>query len=146
MRKNFQAFALMLTMALSPSLAQASTEGCSIKKDNSASKRLENSTSLMDIYNVSKLFPGCLKGGGISEEVSDGVVVRLSHHWRSSLRELRGRGASPEFISFVLRHIDATTSSDELQNILSNSKSACPPRAGAICRKIAAAAATALKG
>jgi hypothetical protein len=87
---------------------------CTVKQDDQASKMLSRSTSLSGIYKVAGLFPGCMEGGGISEEVSDDVVVRLSHHWQSALEELQKRRADYRFISFVLRHIDATTDSDDL--------------------------------
>jgi hypothetical protein len=137
--------AIVLVAVLTPSLTQANDEGCSIAQDGMASKELESATNLFGIYDTSKAFPGCLKGGGISEEVSNDVVGQISHHWDGSLREMRRRGANPEFLSFVLRHIDATTSADDLHTILRNAKFLCPQKMRSTCSRIAAAATAALR-
>jgi hypothetical protein len=106
---------------------------------------LSSSTNLTSIYKVAKRFPGCMEGGGISEEVSDDVVVRLAHHWRNAIRELQERRADHRFVTFVLQHVDATTDPDDLRKVESQSKAECPRTATRLCREIASAAREALK-
>jgi hypothetical protein len=91
------------------------------------------------------MYPGCLGDGAIAEEASDDVVVQLSHRWRKSIIDLKRNEANHAFISFVLRHIDATTDSGDLRAILTKAKTACPAKAVTICRKVEAEAASALE-
>jgi hypothetical protein len=145
MKTGMPILALMLVSTLVTGSAHARNEGCSIKQDDQASDGLEKAASLLDLYKVSKLFPGCFEGGGTAEEASDDIVVRLSHHWSRSLGELQRHAADRAFTLFVLRHIDATTDSDDLKVISTNARAACPRRASAVCQKVAAAAESALR-
>jgi hypothetical protein len=109
-----------------------------------ASKKLLHAATLIELYAVSKRYPGCFEGGGSSEEVSDDIVVMLDRHWSRSIQEVTGRRSDAAFISFVLGHIDATTDQDNLRGIVRKSKTACPSRAHAICRRLIAAATEAI--
>src|SRR6476469_1726749 len=109
MRKELRFFAPMLLALLVPTGAQATSNSCSIQQDNMASRGLSKATTLKEIYKVSRMFSGCLNDGGTAEEASDDVVVQLSHHWPKSINELKRYESDRAFISFVLRHIDATT-------------------------------------
>ena len=144
MKNQTPAFVLALLTILLPDLAHAGPDSCSLKQDNRASENLAKATSLGELYSISKEVPGCMRGGGISEEVSDDVVVRLSRHWRSSLDELSRDKNNSDLVSFILRHIDETTNPNDLRVILSYSKSACLPEANTLCRKIGEAARVAL--
>ena len=144
MTPGFALLPPMLVAALVSASPQAAHQSCSIKQDDLASQRLAKAASLMSLYKASKLFPGCLEGGGTAEEASDDVVVRLSHHWSNSIGELEKHQANPGLIAFVLRHIDATTDSDDLKVISAKAKTACPLRAKALCRKVKTEADAAL--
>jgi hypothetical protein len=145
MRRGIPFFAPMLMALLVPTAARAKPDSCSIEQDNMASQELSRATRLTEIYKISKTFSGCLNDGGTAEEASDDVVVQLSHHWRKSIIELKRYETNRAFISFVLRHIDATTDSDDLRAILTKTKTACPIGARSTCRKVEAAAASALQ-
>ena len=145
MRTGFAFLLLVMVAGLASAPAKAKHGSCSIQQDDLASQRLAKAASLMELYKVSKLFPGCLEGGGTAEEASDDVVVRLSHHWRKSMSELKRYESDRAFISFVLRHIDATTDSDDLRTILAKAKAECPTGTRATCRKVETAATSALR-
>jgi len=128
MRRSVSFIAPALIALLVPTAAQASQDSCSIAQGILASKGLQSPTNLTGIYNISRMFPGCSEDGGVGEEISDHVVVQLSHHWRKSINELAKHHANRAFVSFVLHHIDATTDSDDLHTILAKAKTACPVR------------------
>ena len=136
---------LMVMAALAPMPAQASRGSCNIRQDDLVSKQLSRAKSLIDIYKISMRFPGCLQGGATAEEASDDIVVRLSHRWNRSITELRTHHTDRFFIAFVLRHIDATTDSEDLQTIVHETISRCPIGAHSICGKVGAAAGSALQ-
>ncbi|HEU5067606.1 MAG TPA: hypothetical protein VFT61_05425 [Sphingomicrobium sp.] len=131
---------LLILAALAPTPVQASHDSCTIREDDLATTSLEKAKSLSEIYEVSARFPGCFQGGGTAEEASDDVVVRLSHHWRKSIRELKRHENERAFIAFVRRHIDATTDPDGLKVISNKARTSCPAGAKALCRKIDQAA------
>lgn len=133
----------MLVVLVSDS-THAAPLSCSVKQDEMTSKSLERATSLKEIYSISKNVPGCMSGGGIAEEVSDDVVVRLSHHWNSSLNELAESATKSGLVSFVLHHIDETTDPNNLRMILKDAKSACSRGRDALCHRIETAAKEAL--
>jgi diadenosine tetraphosphate (Ap4A) HIT family hydrolase len=135
---GFVKFLSVLLLLTVPAYARESS--CNIEQDKLASQELAKAASLTELYSVSKAIPGCMKGGGIAEEVSDDVVVHLSRHWRESLDELNRDENNPGLISFILRHIDQTTNPDDLRAITRHAKSACTTRAEALCRKIGVAA------
>jgi hypothetical protein len=144
MNRNAKAFAVCLIATGAPNLAFADINSCTLEQDNLASKRLIRASNLREVYEISKTIPGCMRGGGISEEVSDDVVSRLSHQWQVSLRELNTNWNDHHFISFVMNHIDSTTDADDLRTILRNAKHSCSPKSALQCRRIEAAAHYAL--
>jgi hypothetical protein len=145
MRKEVPLFALVLTTVLLPTAARASDDSCSTKQDDRASRALSKATNLTQMYQTSRMFSGCLESGATAEQASDDVVVQLAHHWRKSIAELKTHRADRAFISFVLRHVDATTGSDDLQSIVTKARTACPTGAKSICLKVEAAAVSALQ-
>jgi hypothetical protein len=124
---------------------QVRAESCSLAQDHLASLRLEKATGLTEIRAVANEFPGCMQGGGISEEVSDGVAVQLSRHWVRSISALTTQQRDAKLLTFVLTHLNATDSSDDLKKVERNARLSCPKGARPICHQIREAAAAALK-
>ena len=146
MIRQLSGIVLILAAGSLADTTYAGTSSCSVRQDDWASRNLTKATSLTEIYAISNKVPGCLKGGGIAEEVSDDVALRLSHHWQDSLEELSGAKSDSGLVPFVLRHIDGTADSNDLQVILKNSKFACSPKSKTLCRRVEVAAQSALNG
>lgn len=93
-----------------------------------------------------QILEGACDDGYFAEAYSEIVVHLLAYEW-GDLRELaevvRTR---PEFYSWVIRHIDQTTSPSDLTQIISNTRS-CSTTATStrLCRDIADAAEQALR-
>jgi hypothetical protein len=108
-----------------------------------ADKAIEKTRSWHELRVWFQKYPQC-DDGYIAEGVSDSIVHWLATRWDTfpALRlELRKR---PVFQRFILRHIDSTTDSDELNAILRNAHKRCPCGAATLCRTFISAAADAL--
>jgi hypothetical protein len=82
--------------------------------------------------------------GGLAEGISDYAVVSLAQHWRDLPELKRQIEKNSRFEAFVLRHIDATTDSDDLKKVVENATQRCPEHSTALCSSIAGAARAAL--
>jgi hypothetical protein len=90
-----------------------------------------------NLYRLFKQFGDC-DDGEIGEGFSEDVAQLFSKHW-AHLDTLRRLSASDRaFEQFVLRHIDATLSDDELKTIANNSKLHCPSGEKRLCRLVQA--------
>lgn len=92
-----------------------------------------------------KIFRSC-DDGAIAEGYSDAVVVLLAHRWDQFYVFVSLSERNSAFRRWAIRHIDATTSSDDLNNVVHNA-ARCTGSAKAkdLCREIAKAATDALK-
>ena len=87
-----------------------------------------------DLFNSYSKFKDC-DDGAIAEGWSDAVVHLLATKW-DKLGELQTlTRAHSDFEAFVLKHIDATTDSDELDRV-GVAASHCPSSESALCEKI----------
>jgi hypothetical protein len=91
-----------------------------------------------DLHQVSKRYPDC-DDGAIAEAYSSFVVHTLATQWQTVNRLKALTDKDPRFLTFVLRHIDATALTDELNTTLTNATGRCPKGASGLCRSIAAA-------
>jgi hypothetical protein len=83
--------------------------------------------------------------GYLAEGVSDYVVVSLAQRWRDLPKLRREMERNPRFEAFVLRHIDATTDSGDLEAIIENATQRCPSRSVALCASMIKGAQEALE-
>jgi hypothetical protein len=82
--------------------------------------------------------------GYIAEGYSDTVVQILAKNW-ASVGTLNTIGVTdPEFLKFVLRHIDATTDTTQLKVITVQAKEHCPTQVNSLCSAILKASNAAL--
>lgn len=83
--------------------------------------------------------------GAIAEGWSDAVARLLANAWDELPTLARLVKADPEFLPFVVRHIDATADTDDLERVRANAERRCPPGGyEQLCRVIATAATGAL--
>ncbi|MHB8916285.1 MAG: hypothetical protein ACYC4K_10795 [Thiobacillus sp.] len=129
---------------LSPAIAQERPSGCPIT-DQEFVSQLSTMKDWKTIYAVFKTnLPGCPDDGMFAEGYSDVIVRALAKRWNSrELKNLTDRNSA--FRAFVLRHIDATTDPDELNQALKNARAKCPVGASRLCKEVARNATAAIK-
>lgn len=130
--------------AASPAIAQGRPAVCTIT-DQEFVSQLSTMKDWKTIYAVFKTnFPGCPDDGMFAEGYSDVIVRALAKRWNNG-RELKIlTDRNPAFRAFVLRHIDATTDPDELNQALKNARSKCPVGASRLCKEVARIATAAI--
>lgn len=74
--------------------------------------------------------------GAIAEGYSDLIAIMLSSHWKEMPALQKLMTFDPAFGVFVLRHIDATASGDQLVNIMRQANTRCPNGMQTFCRQI----------
>lgn len=82
--------------------------------------------------------------GSIAESWDDAVARLLANSWSDLPALARLVKADPDFLPFVLRHISATASTDDLERARANAEGRCPGGHDEICRLILDGVATAL--
>jgi hypothetical protein len=83
--------------------------------------------------------------GAPAEGFSDNVVRLLAHNWNQILDLQKLVASDSAFRRFVLRHVDATTDSEDLKAVLLNSHEHCPASARQLCKSLEAQSQSALK-
>ena len=83
--------------------------------------------------------------GAMADGYSEFVTHTLAHRWDLLPQaEALFRG-DPQFREFVIRHIDATTDSRDLEMVSANARRHCPVQSKALCSGIAHAAISAIE-
>lgn len=86
------------------------------------------------MYDAYHRFSPCDEGG-VAQAFTDSIAYLLASRW-SELHDLEHFAeANRHFRAFVLKHIDATASEQDLRRILGHAKD-CPGYARPICREI----------
>lgn len=83
--------------------------------------------------------------GAIGEGYSESVARLLVDHWNTlpQLAHLARKDA--EFRAFIMRHVDATLNTDDVEKIRKNANTLCPMGLRTICNGLAKQADSALK-
>lgn len=76
---------------------------------------------------------------------SDNVVRLLAHNWKEIADLQKLVSSDSTFRRFVLKHVDATTDSEDLKTVLLNSGEYCPASAKQLCQSLKAQSISALK-
>jgi hypothetical protein len=97
-----------------------------------------------DLYKSYTKFKQCDSGGDISEGYSEAVVRLLADHW-DKLDQFVSLSKKTKFKAFVLRHIDATTSDNDLVLIAHRAEAECTSHARQLCIEIGAQARAAIQ-
>lgn len=137
--------AMLIGLGSLPSAATP-TDYCSTDMYQRADASLVSATGdWAALLRHQKAFGSC-DDGALAEGYSDAVVTLLAHRW-DQLGELVGLSSrSPSFRQWVVRHIDATASPDDLTKVLGNAaKCNGGSKATDLCRDIGTAAREALK-
>jgi hypothetical protein len=135
---------LTLSCAFDVSARGLSQRACTLDEADRADKDLDLLNDWDQLYRSYKNFAHC-DDGYIAEGYSEGVSKLLANGWTQFGRLFALTNTDKRFRQFVLKHIDATLSGDDLLKIADNARSRCPARARNLCRSINETAAAALK-
>lgn len=90
-----------------------------------------------DVYGFYLALRQC-DSGGVAEATDDKIVQLLATHWET-LHELADQVQKhPQFLRYVLRHLNQLRTSEQFDYLMRQSKDACPTNARAVCNAITA--------
>lgn len=129
----------MLVLTLLP-VGAGAEERC----NDTADRLLFKTRSWADLRKWFTSYADC-DDGGLAEGLDDIVAVFLASEWRNLPKLEREIQKEPRFREFVLRHVNATANSDDLEAARKNATQRCPARSSALCAAIASKAQSALE-
>ena len=137
--------AISLAVAAIPSIGKARTT-CSTEMYNRADASLQKAAgSWPALFRHYRVFCSC-DDGALAEGYSEAVVKLLANRWAQFPVFVALARRDPAFGRWVIRHIDATTSSEDLNGVLRHTAScAGDMKTSDLCRRVKRAAAYALK-
>lgn len=142
MRSYCLALSLVLVAA---GFAQTTpSSSCTVEDSKRAFDAVDRLGSWESVRRFYKTYLPC-DDGGIAEGVSDAITKLLSGKWMDFWKLQATVTAGKSFQTFVLRHIDATVPIETLQSISQNARLRCPKEGVALCKKMEAAALSAIK-
>lgn len=111
-------------------------KGCDGTQERQALQQAEPK-DWSSLYRLFKQFSGC-DDGAIGEGFSEDVAQLFSKQWAHLHTLSRLTATDKAFEHFVLRHIDATLSDEELRAIGNNSRLHCPTGEKRLCQLVQA--------
>jgi hypothetical protein len=136
-------YCLSLAFA-SQSAFGAQTKPCSVEDVEAADAALDSLDSWTKVEQSFRKYGHC-DDGSIAEGNSEAVARLLVDHWSTVPLLARLVKGDPKFRRFVLRHIDTTLDTDDLDKISIFAKSRCPRGTESLCSDLGAASARAAK-
>jgi hypothetical protein len=134
---------LLILMTLSSWGAYASD--CSTVKEmdtaDAAASKIDNWTGVHSFYSN---FRQC-DYGYIAEGTSDTIVKLLAYKWEDTRQLEKLTERDKDFEVWMLKHINSTVNSNDLDLIIKNSKNECPTDGNKFCKRIENAANQALQ-
>lgn len=132
-----------LVLAVISNLTSAQPTACNPQKDDLAEQALDGVQGWHSLYLVFVHYQDC-DNGGTAERFSDLVVHLLASQWGkiSDLETLTRQ--HKHFLQFVLHHVNATASSDELKQVAEYASRQCPTHLHSICTRISIHAKSAI--
>ena len=130
----------MLRLVTVVTLALATPSAYTADCPSNAENAIDSLHTWADVHAAFTRFAPQCDDGGVAEGFSDRIVHLLASNWAAlpALYKIMEKDAG--FGPFVLKHIDATTDSDELDAIAKMSVSTCPGGRSALCAAIHRAA------
>ncbi|MBF5041599.1 hypothetical protein FGE12_04310 [Aggregicoccus sp. 17bor-14] len=99
----------------------------------------------LQVQQVQARYPARCDDGALAEGYSELVTSTLAQRWSQVAELARLARTDRAFLAFVLRHVDASASEDDLRRVAENARTACPKGVSrALCADLERAAARAL--
>jgi len=127
-----------------PEAVQAQNHNCTMAEGRTALDEAVMLRSWDALYRSYRKFRYC-DDGAIAEGYSESVARILVDRWSTlpRLAELAAKDAA--FRAFVIRHVDATLNTDDLERVEKKTTTSCPPNLRETCKALAIKAEHALK-
>jgi hypothetical protein len=135
--------AAILTLSASYA-ACAQNAPCSDPQDKRALAETDSLRTWDALYRSYEKYRAC-DDGAIAEGYSEAVARLLADHWETLPRLIALKMREPRFWRFVLKHIDATDDSGDLEKIRLNSTKHCAAELNSACASIERAAEVAIR-
>jgi len=127
--------ATVFLTAILGEIADAGPASCSQSKDELAEQALDKVQGWESLFKAYLRYEDC-DNGGTAERFSDLVVHLLATQW-GKVNDLASLAAKDRgFRKFVLHHINATASDDELKKITVYANTQCPHDVKGLCSEI----------
>jgi hypothetical protein len=127
----------------SPETLRADNRPCTIAEGRTALDEAVMLRSWDALYRSYTKFRYC-DDGAIAEGYSESVARILADHWSTLPRFAKLSGKNAAFRAFVIRHLDATLDTDDLEKIKKNATNRCPSNLRNTCKDLAKQADRAL--
>lgn len=118
---------------------ESSAQQCSVTQAQAAERSVDSIDSWPTIYSAYRQYGHC-DDGSIAEGFTDRVVHLLATRWDSLEQAQQLAARDPKFQTFIVRHIDTSASTSELDMVARAAKDRCPRSATALCTQILGAA------
>jgi hypothetical protein len=127
-----------------PPLAVGGTQTCR-RADADRAVRAADQLTTWDAVSVARRHYAHCDDGSIAEGFSEAIARLLTDRW-SALPELaQAMQKDPPLQAFVVRHLNSTLDTGDLESIARQAAQACPRGQAPLCRQLRAAANDALK-
>jgi hypothetical protein len=143
MDKGSMRFPFILALSVFAPMPHAQAAVCTGTQATQADAEIDRMNSWEKVARVFKRYGRC-DSGSIAEGNSEAVARLLTDHWATLPTLVKLARANPAFRDFVVRHVDTTLDTQDLDRIRSLTASACPKEAVALCRDLHSAATRAL--
>jgi hypothetical protein len=121
--------------AISTSNLLATENYCSKAEAIAAKTEADTLRSWQTIYNSYKKYHQC-DDGAIAAGYSDSIIKVLANNWKS-IQDLNGLvKIDKDFLKFILKHIDGTVTSCDVQKVYDNANQHCPKDSSTLCSLI----------
>ena len=127
-----------------PDTAHAEKHPCTVAEARRAFDEADTIRTWDALYASYQKFGHC-DDGAIGEGYSESVARILADHWSSLPRFNQLTSNDAAFRKFVIRHLDATLNSDDVERIKNKATMHCPPGLRKTCTDLAKQAEDALK-
>lgn len=129
------ATAIVLLLVASSAWAQK----CTTAEAQAAESSVDSLASWQSIYASYRQYGHC-DDGSIAEGFTDKIVHLLATRWDSLSQAQQLIASDPKFRVFVLRHINGSALTTELNRVATSARNQCPRSAALLCKQIAGAA------
>jgi len=123
----------IFTLAVNNVLAEE--KSCSETEAMAAEDEACSLESWQDVYSSYKKYSHC-DDGAIGEGYSDSITKLLANNWETLKDLKRFTDADKDFLKFILRHINASADSKDIQKVYDNASQRCPKDSSNLCSLI----------
>jgi hypothetical protein len=126
----------LVAVLFSGRVAYGQQRPCNEAEARRAEAEAETPRTWDALYRSYKLYRHC-GDGAIGEGYSESVARILVDHWETLPQLARLAKEDIEFRRFVMRHVDATLTIEDVEKIRSNAKTKCPTGLRGVCTDLA---------